>query len=562
MKIRRRNVLRASGAALATGVSLAGAGACRKAAPAPQRGDARFIGQSPDRGHRLRARAHWGASAVSTEKVGTLIVGAGAAGCAAAYALAAAGDRDFVVLELEDALGGTARGGTWPSGRHPMGAHYLPAPGPDCPELVDLLDDLGLVLERDASGRSTRCSDGSEPAPTERHYYRGVWDEGLYPARGETPAEADDWARFADHLRELDDRRDGDGHRMFRLPLRRGSAELRHLDRISMADYLDQLGIGSWRTRWVIDYACRDDYGTRIEDTSAYAGLHHFLARGLEERRDAYILTFPEGNARLVEGMANKAGLEDDERLRLAHLVVELDAEAGWVQALDFAKGDGEGQLRRFEAETIIWAAPRFLLRAVAREDPAAAAAAQLSYAPWLVANLELDDAPSGFGAPLSWDNVGTEQDDLGYVVAGHGHARVPGDPVTITFYQAFAVPDAELARARAELLAGDAGHWERHVLGRLGKLHAELPASVRRIDLHRWGHAMIRPTPGLSFGGPLSELRRPFGRVMPCSTDLSGVPLFEEAFYAGREAAQWALARRAGSTSSATSASSSILTP
>src|SRR5688572_11264698 len=52
------------------------------------------------------------------------IVGAGAAGLAAAWSLRRAGIQDVVVLELDRAIGGTARGDdtTLPA---PWGAHYI-----------------------------------------------------------------------------------------------------------------------------------------------------------------------------------------------------------------------------------------------------------------------------------------------------------------------------------------------------------------------------------------------------------------------------------------------------
>jgi hypothetical protein len=45
-------------------------------------------------------------------------------------------------------------------------------------------------------------------------------------------------------------------------------------------------------------------------------------------------------------------------------------------------------------------------------------------------------------------------------------------------------------------------------------------------------------------FGGALERARAPIGCVRACATDVGGLPLFEEAFYAALEAADWALAR------------------
>jgi hypothetical protein len=40
--------------------------------------------------------------------------------------------------------------------------------------------------------------------------------------------------------------------------------ELRALDAISAASFLDREGLRSPRLRWLLDYACRDDYGLTL----------------------------------------------------------------------------------------------------------------------------------------------------------------------------------------------------------------------------------------------------------------------------------------------------------
>lgn len=57
----------------------------------------------------------------------------------------------------------------------------------------------------------------------------------------------------------------------------------------------------------------------------------------------------------------------------------------------------------------------------------------------------------------------------------------------------------------------------------------------------------MIRPTPGLIWGGSLNEARKPLGRVHFANTDLSGVALFEEAHAHGLRAADAILAEHRG---------------
>lgn len=532
MTLSRRNLL--AGSTLALG--------CRERAVEiePQ-----LIGQSPERGHLLRSAALLDSPISTRERVGVVIVGGGVAGYSAAWRLAKAGFDDFVLLELEPEVGGTARMGSLPRSMYPMGAHYLPVPPRECVELLELLRDLGVVVGHQHDGTPEFRSTDICAGPSERHFFGGIWHPGLYPFDGETKDEADQWERFWDALSELDRVRDGDGELLFRLPVRRSAGRLRTLDRISMAAWLDERGLSSWRLRWFVDYACRDDYGCSIEQTSAFAGLHHFLGRGLEQNRDGELLTWPGGNGELIAALQNR--LELGARSRPDHLVYAIDPELGRVLARDLA---GERTIE-FSAQTVLWAAPRFLLAHVLPRGRDPLETTALSYAPWLVANLELDRRPTGVGEMLAWDNVPILEDpharNLGYVVATHqeGRDRAHEPGSVITYYEPLVADDAPaLATARAHLLAGDARSLGEQVLRALEHMHPPIRRWLTAMHVHRWGHAMIRPVPGLLFGGALERARAPIGCIRACATDVGGLPLFEEAFYAAIDAADWALDR------------------
>ncbi len=75
-------------------------------------------------------------------------------------------------------------------------------------------------------------------------------------------------------------------------------------------------------------------------------------------------------------------------------------------------------------------------------------------------------------------------------------------------------------------------------VMSDLVRAHPDLPDLVSRIDIWRWGHAMIRPIPGLIWGGARNEAYQPQGRVHFANIDLSGLALFEEAHAHGIRAA------------------------
>jgi hypothetical protein len=61
----------------------------------------------------------------------------------------------------------------------------------------------------------------------------------------------------------------------------------------------------------------------------------------------------------------------------------------------------------------------------------------------------------------------------------------------------------------------------------------------VERLDIMRWGHAMIRPKPGFIWGGARRNAARPHRGIHFAGADLSGIALFEEAFHHGVRAAE-----------------------
>ena len=161
----------------------------------------------------------------------------------------------------------------------------------------------------------------------------------------------------------------------------------------------------------------------------------------------------------------------------------------------------------------------------------------RLRYSPWLVAALHLK---KGGGEDLSpdrfaWDNVLYDGPSVGYLDAGH-QGSVSQRGRTLVYYLPFASdPEA----ARRALLDRSHRFWADAVMSDLTAAHPELEDLVERLDLYLWGHAMVRPEPGVIWGNDLElrQLRR--GAVSFATCDVSGLPLFEEAVFHGLRAAE-----------------------
>ena len=160
-------------------------------------------------------------------------------------------------------------------------------------------------------------------------------------------------------------------------------------------------------------------------------------------------------------------------------------------------------------------------------------AAAVLAYAPWLVANLQLESPPlERSGAPPAWDNVIYGSPGLGYVDAMHQSLLPVRGATVLTAYLALD------RRERAALLAPGPAPWAERALREVELAHPDIRRRTQRIDLMRWGHAMAIPLPGVHRHPALQALRALRGRLRHAHADLAGYSVFEESFTAGCEAA------------------------
>jgi protoporphyrinogen oxidase len=503
-----------------------------------------LVGASDLIGHRIRDGLNIPLSQTRSERARIVIVGGGIAGLSAARQLLNAGIEDFVLLELEQAPGGTARSGTSPVIQYPWGAHYLPAPMAGNKQLVSLLEEMGITEGRDDDGEPLVAEQFLCRDPEERVFYRGRWYEGLYLNAGATAEDSAQLASFNAEVSRLVAWRDSLGRRAFSIPVATSTDddEITGLDNLTMSEWLDRRGWRSERLRWMIDYGCRDDYGLTIDQTSAWAGLFYFCSRVSRPGSEARpLITWPEGNGRLVSYLFSH--VKSKARLGLAAAEI-VPADPDGKRGVDVVAVDHEGgNPVRFQADYVIFAAPHFLSSYVIRpyrEQPPAHVG-EFQYGAWMVANLFLMDRPRDRGFPLAWDNVLYESPSLGYVVATHQRGLDRG-PTVFTYY--YPLCDTDPREARSKLLNAGREEWADVALTDLSRAHAEIRTLAERIDVMRWGHAMIRPRPGFIWSEARKTASKPYRGIHFAHTDLSGVPLFEEAFYHGIRAADEIIAK------------------
>ena len=514
----RRRVLQGLGASV-----IAPLGCGRPTARLPDLTGSILGRELADRGHRIRGGSPPRWKPAVGERCSVAIVGGGVAGLTAAWRLARAGfEGSVVLLELGDAVGGTSVQASSAVGPHPLGAHYITLPNPGCTHVRKLLDELGVITgwsgARPIYDERALCF-----APQERLYAAGAWSPGLWPSAQSSPRDDEQLADFDAHCARWRVRRGQDGRRAFDIPVHHssGDPEITALVGRSFADYAATQGWDSPLLRWYLQYGTLDDFGTTLEQTSAWAGLHYHCSRAPDPANDrdlgTRVLTWPGGNGWLVEGI-RAAGRAD---VRTSAVVRRVDE--GRI-TYEHPGTEGTSQL---SADHVILAVPSRVAARLLEAD----LGLRPDFAPWRVASLYVDQLPASRGLATAWDSVVYGSDSLGYVSNSHQSGRYSG-PAVLTWYQPITQGGPR------PLLEAAWDEEADRVLRDLAPAHEDLRARVHRLDVMHWGHGTVRPLVGLD---PLAPPPRVDG-VSFAHTDGSGMSLFEEASWHGVRAAEEAM--------------------
>lgn len=549
MKTTRREFLSLIGAGAAFGASLPLLDGCASASTArPLPFDGAVVGEDHAVCHDVRdGRVELNPVAPDPRVYDVIIVGGGVSGVAAAWKLLRCGVRDILLIERGSELGGTSISGEHGGQRFAWAAHYIESPGPDAGHMLEICEDLRIIGDT-IDGWPVVDPRYVVPEPEVGLRAGGSWLPAHFPAQIAASRDVVEYERFRQDMYRWVRWRDTVGRPAFGRPIQRTSPsdEARELDRITMAKYLDRLDIQSDLVRWYVNNRVVDEYGCGIETVSAWAGVQ-FWAQSNSSFTDfeppgtpaPVVLSWPEGNAFLVNGMARDLGAS---RTRLESLVLNV-RNAGDRALVTCLDADGAGRTT-LQARTVIYAAPKHAVYYV-MPDLVAAGRDEFNaceYVPWVTASVHVTRPPASKPRhPLTWETLGHQAWGLGYIDNRHMTRRGGGfdEPTILTFYAALC---EDIDADRHRLLDEGWDYWARAILGSLQQMHPGIESLVTRLDVRKWGHAMIAMRPGYLWGPERQRMLRPFGRVHFAGVDIAGTPVFEQAAYRGIEAAEAAM--------------------
>ena len=423
----------------------------------------------------------------TSKRHAALIIGGGVSGVSAGWKLARSGVTDFVILDIGDQLGGTSISGHVGNGiAFPWGAHYINTPPMEADCILEVLEELQVVVDYTPLGWPIMNPDYVLREPGERLFIENRWVENLDPFSTGTQADQQAFEEFQTDMLRWTLYRGADQRRAFTLPLEYSSTdpEVRALDKITMHEYMRQKGWDSERLDWFVNYGCRDDYACPIDEVSAWAGIHYYACRyyasQLQDRFPVHTVTWPEGNAFLVNGMAQRFS-SANVRLNALVLSIRQQEDEVFVTFMD----THTRQFTTLRGQTAIYAGQKHIANYIIPNlpDDQKTAFQECRYTPWLTGSIHLKRLPRTTQSALAWDNVMYESKGLGYIAAEHQTREAANSegPSVLTYYLPFArEPDIK----RRELL--DKGHdfWVNEIMKDLWQMHPR----------HRKGYYPNRP--------------------------------------------------------------------
>lgn len=462
-----------------------------------------------------------------------LVVGGGISGLSACRFFSQQNENDYLLLEMEDHLGGNSSNGQSSFSKFPLGAHYLPLPNKENTEIIDFLTECGICQGIEENGEPILDEYQMTFPQQERLFYKNSWQNDIVPQKGISQEVQKEFDRFFTMMDKFRQKKDIHGNYWFAIPVHDSSREVEvlNLEKTVFKDWLQQYNFKSEELLWLLDYSCRDDYGLGLDYVSAWAGIHYFAGRknNWSKKYKDQVFTWPEGNAKLSHYLSKYT----EGKLLTENLVfnIEINNENDKVEISSF--DNAQKKTIKIIADKVLFATPQFVNERIFNNRKASS----FHYVPWLLTTITLNNEFGG-DEELAWDNVIYGSSGLGYIFDQHQNInQIMGEKV-ITYYKSFSTNDCKMARKK--LYSMRETELQNLVLEDLKKAHPLIEDFVLEMQFHKIGHAMIAPTPGQIFGEAIKTAKQPVdGKVFFAHSDLSGISIFEEAFYQGLRTAR-----------------------
>ena len=436
-----------------------------------------------------------------------LVVGGGIAGLSAACQIR---DRDFVLCELSEDLGGSSSSQSYAGEIFSQGAHYdLAYPNYYGQETLQFLEELGVIFYDSGVGLwdfvdSQYLIEAQNESKTLTE--DGLKEQVLAPSN----LKEDFLKLLSPYLSEM------------KMPTRLISEKLRFLNKTSFTEFLQRSLVLTPVFKKGIDYQMKDDYGANADKISALAGIHYYMCRPYYTK-DVSLFSPPEGNYYFINKMANTLPKGN---IRMSHLVRNISKTNKHfdVEVINIK----HGTVDIYQTQKIIYAGQKHSLKYIFPPD--GLLFNNNEYAPWLIINFVLHDKGK---SDSFWQNEFLTEDlhFMGFIDSA-SQARRKGNYRIFTAYYCF-------DSTQRILLASITDTAQAIVAKTIEKIclyfNQDITSQVKKVFIKVMGHAMPIPKTNYLFND--KNLSRSEPNMVYAGVDNSRLPLLFEALDSGIQA-------------------------
>lgn len=450
-------------------------------------------------GHLIMESSQWANnSGIKTE---TVIVGGGLSGLAAAQVIR---DKDFLLFELSDRMGGTSAAAQFEGISFCQGAHYdLAYPDYYGEEVLLFMEEL-RIIQYEPWKKNWSFKDQQHIIPSYRRqqcFENGTIRDDVIP---NGYIKDSFYKILSDYLGEM------------KLPTRLISEDYRHLNNINFYQFLsDRMEVDDSFKRQ-LSYHMLDDYGGTVDQVSALAGIHYFMCRPYNTEA-VDLFSPPSGNSYFAEKILETI---PSAKIRTNHLVKHITktGQGFEMEVLDVINK----KVILVTCDKVIYAGQKHALKYIFPEE---VGLFSNNYAPWMVVNIVTNDSPDSYGF---WQNeyLGEREDFLGFIDSSvQSREGLKGKRVYSAYYC--------LKPENREHLSTIPSNKERIAMDAIVAIEEVLrkKIDVSAAFINVMGHAMPIPEPGYLFKD--ANTRSKSG-VLYAGVDNGRLPLLYEAVDSG----------------------------
>jgi hypothetical protein len=457
------------------------------------------------------------------------VIGSGISGLTCCWKLLSSGYKGNIVLVTGGELFGNSSDIKIENSSYPTGAHYLPLQNEESFHTRELLKFFDIIKSEEFSLKPNYNENHLVFSPMERVLYEKEWTEGLYK-KTETSV------RFFEFIDTFKNKIGSDGKKLFSIPLPLSSIDGLYLDKISFKDWLIENNYIEESLWDYLDYCCRDDYGTNISITSAWAGIHYFAGRtgkcaNMEEET---ILTWKNGNAFLAQKLFDY--------IRNKITVIEGSAYKYSIDKKNISVANlKNAEFYSIKTKNTVFATPLNIINHIC-DTPILKKEILPDHSVWVISNFLLKELPrekyKGIG--LSYDNVVFPSTNLGYVFSDNQSMDISRDKKVLTTYTCLS--DKKMLDSRKQLISMNKQDlFDLAIKDLLTSYGEHIYSLIESVDINIRGHAMPYPNVGFLYRNKSLQITTQdlkSKRIFLAHADLSGISIFEEASWWGYKAA------------------------